>query len=173
MGFDIYGTHLPALMAAVASTEGPILECGAGDYSTPILHEIANQSGRFLVTLETDAKWLSKFQDLSGDLHKIILVKNWTDERIIDKEWSVALIDHAPGERRIEEIRRLADLATFIVVHDTETDYATGANYGYEPVFSRFKFRTDYRRYRPYTTVVSNFRKLGLNDRQWKPEDNG
>ena len=35
-----YGTHLPLLMEFVLKTEGPILEQGAGMFSTPILHHL-------------------------------------------------------------------------------------------------------------------------------------
>lgn len=48
---------------------------------------------------------------------------------------------------------RLAHGCEYMVVHDTED-----AGYGYEPLLSQFKYRYDYKRMKPYTTIVSNRR---------------
>ncbi len=69
-----------------------------------------------------------------------------------EPRWGTVFIDHRPGERRIEEIKRFEYKADIIVVHDTEQ-----SEYKYETVFKNFKYRYDYKRYTPYTTLVSNF----------------
>ena len=38
-----WGSHVRLLTAAALSTEGDILECGTGFFSTPLLHKIAEQ----------------------------------------------------------------------------------------------------------------------------------
>src|SRR5438309_590934 len=52
----------------------------------------------------------------------------------------------------------LQGLARFIVVHDTETepDQVAATVYAFEGVFARFRFRTDYRVFKPFTTILSD-----------------
>ena len=61
------------------------------------------------------------------------------------------------------------DLGRFIVVHDTERDYGTGANYGYEHLDATFKHMTEFRRARPYTKVYSNIEPFPVEqcDAEW------
>ncbi len=69
----------------------------------------------------------------------------------------VVFIDHRPGDRRKKDILRFKDSAEIIVVHDTEQP-----SYGYEQVLNLFKYRYDFKRYSPYTTLVSNFTDVSL-----------
>jgi len=145
------GTHVPVLAACVARTQGPVLELGAGDYSTPLLHLLCK--GRFLVTVESNPDWLGRYKDTENPLHRLLLVKSYDEAKIIDEiKWDVALVDHAPGERRVTEIKRLKDRTMFIVVHDTDDP-----GYHYEPVLAGFKYRYDYKRWRRWVAVVSMF----------------
>ena len=144
-----YATHLPMLMACVAATEGPVLEMGCGNYSTPILSEMCR--GRRLITVDDDPAWMPKFTDLAHANHQLIAVKNWTELVLPDLAWDVVLIDHAPAEQRRVDIERFMDKASLIVVHDTETpDF-----YGYNSILPRFRYRHDHKRWTPWTTVVS------------------
>lgn len=143
------GTHFPVLAACVARTRGPVLELGAGEYSTPLLHLLCKD--RLLVTVEHDPAWLEKFRDTERSLHKLILVRNYDEAKVIEEiAWDVALVDHAPGTRRVTEILRLKDRTRFIVVHDTDEP-----GYHYEPVLAGFKYRYDYKRWIRWATVVS------------------
>jgi hypothetical protein len=133
----------------VARTGGPVLELGCGDYSTPLLHLLCRN--RPLVSVETDRGWLERYSDLRTKDHEFHLAQDWAGAAIIDqREWDVALVDHAPGERRVPEIRRLINRARFIVVHDTED-----GGYGYDRVLPEFKYRFDFKRWEPWTSVVS------------------
>lgn len=146
---DPTSTHFPILAACVARTSGPVIELGCGDYSTPMLHLLCKN--RLLVSVESDASWLARYEDLKSPNHELSLVRDWSSaSRIEERTWDVALVDHAPGERRVPEIRRLMHRAKFIVVHDTEDP-----GYGYETVLPEFRYRYDYKRLRPWTTVVS------------------
>lgn len=161
---DAYATHLPLLAACVHRTRGPVLELGSGDYSTPLLHALCSRSieseaPRTVVTLDSDAVWLARYDDLRTPWHAIELVTDWAarDFRVVeraracaDRIWSVAFVDHSPGEQRVASIERLRNLAQWIVVHDTEA-----ACYGYEPLLSSFKYRYDDRRQSTWTTVLS------------------
>lgn len=64
---------------------------------------------------------------------------------------SVVFIDQTPGIIRAAAIDHFADIAEFIVVHDTEEPA-----YGYEPSLSKFRYRWDFRLHTPHSTIVSN-----------------
>jgi len=146
---DPYATHLPLLLACVAVTSGPVIELGCGDYSTPALHLVCRN--RMLVSADSDGNWCQRFTDLASENHRIFFVGDWACFNLIDQKWDVAFVDHAPVERRKHDIERLIGQARFVVVHDTEARC-----YEYEGVLSRFKHRFDYKRFTPWTTVVSN-----------------
>ncbi len=150
---------MPMVVAIAVKTTGPILEMGCGFYSTLILHEICKVQGRVLVTMEEKADWFDKFCDLKSKLHQFYFVKNknWAAMSLIDElKWGMVFVDHAPGERRKDDIVRLKDQAEFLVIHDSEE-----AGYKYESAFNQFSHRFDYTRVRPWTTVLSN--KYDLN----------
>ncbi len=158
-----YGTHMAPLVTAVMNTVGPVFEMGCGDFSTPLLHAICTAQNRELLTADTSKDWLKLFTDMETDKHKFVYVPVYEDDWSLNPKpekwdaignqiWSVVFIDHRPGERRAVDIDRYKNSAEVIVVHDTET-----MSYNYEPVFSNFKYRYDYKRYDIYTTLVSNF----------------
>lgn len=158
-----YGTHMAPLLTAVMLTDGPVLEMGAGDFSTPLLHAICVKNKRFLLTADTDKKWLNNFIDLKNDWHNFEYIPVYEDDWSInpkpqiwdnvgsDKHWSVVLIDHRPGERRVKDITRLRDNTEIFVIHDTQQP-----SYGYEPILNTFKYKYVYKRYSTQTTLVSD-----------------
>jgi len=158
---DCYATHIPMLATVVLMSEGPMLELGAGYYSTYMLHEISKVQNRPLFTLEEKPDFIKEFEKFRTHLHSVQLVNEWKHCPILDKfHWGMVLVDHAPGERRKFDIKRLADRADYLVVHDSEE-----GGYDYETVLPDFKYRFDYKVVRPWTTVVSNRYPLGcLNE---------
>jgi hypothetical protein len=147
-----YETHRRALCEAVLRTRGPIVELGAGDGSTPALHEVAVATGRCIWTFDHDAAWVSRFLPLRCEHHFVARVRCWDDCPLETQFWSVAFVDHAPAERRVIDIRRLAYRAEVVVVHDTEA-----AEYGYDAIEGCFDHRWDYREHPQWTTVFSNY----------------
>ena len=154
-----HGTHQPALIGAVAAARpGPVVEYGAGHYSTPLLHALCAASGRTLLTIDHDRAWLDKFESLRSPEHSLVFAEDW--DRVLpvvaSTPWAVVFIDHAPADRRVVEIARLARRCEFMVVHDTEHSV-----YGYESVFKKeFQYRYDYKRLHPWTTILSNLRRF-------------
>lgn len=163
LGDANFGTHIAPLMTAVVYTQGPILEMGAGDFSTPLLHAICSATKRLLFTLDTDRKRLELFHDLATPWHQLQYVPVYEDDwqlnpkpskwdEIGEKEhWAVVFVDHRPGERRIVDIQRLRSHTDVFVIHDTQEP-----GYGYEPILSSFKYRYVYDRYSTTTTLVSD-----------------
>lgn len=163
LGDPNFGTHLTPLITAALYTQGPVLEMGSGDYSTPLLHAICSVDKRLLISADTDKKWLSFFTDLETSWHQFVYVPVYEDDWSQNPKpfmwdaignnirWGVVFIDHRPGERRAIDIKRFKNQADIIVVHDTQQP-----SYGYEPVFAEFKYRYTYERYATTTTLVSN-----------------
>jgi hypothetical protein len=155
-----YSTFLPMLLEAMDRTNGDVLEIGAGVFSTPILHWLCEKQKRNLFTMESDWKWYYFVcQYFRTDHHKFVYAKKWQyDESLIKKEWDVVLIDHSPSERRVEEIKKLANLAKYLVVHDAGS--WKDNIYHYSTIYPLFKYRFDFDIIDYPTVVLSNFHDL-------------
>jgi hypothetical protein len=116
---DPFATHQRLLVKYLMQTEGAILELGCGNYSTPLIHEIANAQGRAVLTLDSQQLWLSQFTHMRSESHRFQYVPNWGDWKT-SEQYGLAFIDHAPAERRMPEIRKLLDRVDVFVMHDTE-----------------------------------------------------
>ncbi len=160
------GSHITPLLMAIAHTEGPILELGCGDFSTPQIHAICSKSKRLILSTDTSKEWLEKFNYLKSEWHLFEYVPVYENDwdknakpNMWDKvgnniHWSIVLVDHRPGERRIVDIDRLRSHTDIFVVHDTEPYGA--ADYKFEPIFKTFKYRINYTYFHPHTTILSD-----------------
>jgi hypothetical protein len=149
-------SYLPVLIKTVLETKGPILEMGAGPFSTPVLHWLCSKNRRTLVTCENNSESYAFAKQFQSRNHKIVLVKDWDEVTAGDTHWSVVLIDHAPEFRRPVEAIKFKNNADYIVLHDTEEK--NEHIYNYNSVWSHFRYRYDYDFCSPRTTVVSNFK---------------
>jgi len=150
-------THLPVLVKAFTLSKGNVAELGAGYFSTTILRWLCEMSGRNLYTYESKQRWYEKAIQDPKPFHKVIFVPDW-ESADIEKKWGLVFIDHAPGKRRWLDIKRLANFADYIVIHDTNPEFRK--EYRYHRIWKYFKYRRDFTLYSPHTTVVSNFHKL-------------
>ena len=150
-------SYLPTLLGLVARTKGPVIELGAGCYSTPILDAVCHD--RLLVTFEGSREWYDRYKHLSRLDHPIHHAADWDLCTLIDGHreepyWDVALVDH-DIPRRVHELERLRKKARFIVVHDTNPDVSHF--YNHDEKLASFTYRMDFRKEYPWTTVVSMF----------------
>ena len=151
-----YGTHLPCLIKALSKTTGDILELGTGIFSTPYLRYQCMLSNRLLVSYENYKNWydfLLKYYT-PNENHQINFIEKYADAPI-DRKWDVVLIDQTPDSSRTEEIRRLANFAKYIVVHDTNKDQ--DKIYHFSEVYPLFKYKTIWDKDGREATVLSNF----------------
>ncbi len=142
---DPWGTHLPLLVRCVAKTKGAVLELGCGLYSTPVLHALCHD--RDLTSVETNQEWARRFFHYRSKNHKIII----DDSVDLTRKYSVALVDQSPAHERAKAVEALKDNTDLIVCHDSEHRL-----YNLEPALADFKYRVEWKRYAPWTTVVSN-----------------
>jgi hypothetical protein len=153
-----YGSHKLALLAAsilTAEHGGPVMEMGCGYHSTVLLHQIiVIEQKRYLLSTDTDREWLSKFEtNMSSSIHQfrhINQTSEWDNVGIDRPRWSIVFIDHKPGERRVVDIIRLANVSDIVIVHDTET-----SSYNYEEGLSQYPYRYRYNYLSTNTDVVS------------------
>lgn len=149
-----YGSHLPILTKIVEKTNGPILELGIGLYSTPYLYWKCFNDKRKLTSYENLAEWLKYFRDSHTDFHTIELIDDWKKMEYKDF-YDIAFIDHEPFEERIVSVKKLANKAKYIILHDSDPE-AEHLNH-YSEIYPLFKYRYDYHKAKPFTTVLSNF----------------
>jgi hypothetical protein len=151
---DSYGSHVLALGPILSKCRGPIIELGMGHYSTTMLniHSLLNSS--LVLSVETNADWYNQFRDLNSETHTLKLVNSYDDVDLESSKWDIAFIDHAPCPRRVIDATRLRFSASIILMHDTEQ--ANSKDYTWELLWDKFKYRYDFKRYTPWTSVVSN-----------------
>ncbi len=144
-------THQMPLAACMAATRGPVLELGAGNFSTPLLHGLCLPTQRRLVTVESNGEWAERFDSMNNAWHRVLNVANYDDFDVTSSAWSVVFVDHAPADRRVLDLRRIRGRAELIVIHDTEEQV-----YDYETVLPEFRYRVDCKLWTTWTTIVSN-----------------
>ena len=155
---DGYGTHLPMVVAALGATQGPVLEMGAGYWSTPFLHQLCYD--RELVTFEPEEDWRARFEEMIETSRRNRAIgrggieggcrHSFVTEVPQGRSWSVVLVD-GPVETRAPAL----DLDSEIfVVHDTEPREVRFYSYGAR--FDRFKYRRDFQIGMPHTSLLSN-----------------
>lgn len=120
-----YATHQPVLCEMVRRTQGPVIEFGCGFGSTPLLHELCEQSQRKLITLESNKEWLLKFEDkYASSTHKFIHVRDWDvilrEPEIVNTRWDIVFVDQTPWEARHKTILRLKDTCQYVILHDCD-----------------------------------------------------
>lgn len=120
----MWGSHIPALMACVMSTTGPIVEFGVGHFSTPLLHVVATTMGRGVYSLEQDREWMEKFAPRFAKGSHIFCGGEYLDNiPWLPEVVGVAFIDHSPGgASRAKVFQGMIKCSTLVVVHDYHQD---------------------------------------------------
>jgi hypothetical protein len=149
-----FGTHLAPLAGCVAHTDGPVIELGAGLYSTSVLHAMCQ--GRELVTADSNAEWLDRLRHLETDWHRFVTVDDWSTCHLLDQAWAVALVDQSPGWTRPSAVERLRKRTELLVVHDVPDNPPPGHD------IDEFRHRADF--FEPgvniRTSVASDLRPI-------------
>jgi len=160
-----YGTHQRLLLRAALLTQGPMLELGAGWYSTPLLHEMAVAQRRMLLTHDNDPTWVRGFGVFNHEYHRVELLKrsHWDGTH-----WGLVFVDHGPrpDEPRnsrgllnaLDRAQAVLDLMSHtdvFVLHDTQPDVRW--EYDWDKILPLFKYtHTDTTYGVVSTTAVSN-----------------
>lgn len=154
-----YSSFFPVLIKAVQNTNGPVLELGAGIFSTPLLHWLCAEQGRKLATYENQQEYYRFARKFRTETHEVKFVTDWDKEDFDKKKWAVALIDHT-AERRTIDALRLKKTAQYIILHDTQKEM--NRYYKYSKIWKSFKHVYHWSFDIPRTSVVSNLSDLKI-----------
>ncbi|CAF2503323.1 unnamed protein product [Rotaria sp. Silwood2] len=160
---DNYGSHAIVLLAALyVSQSGPILELGMGATSTPLLHRLALKQKRFLLSADSDLRWINYFSSLTGNntLHQLQYVEiktemgiEWASSNLAYyKNWTVVFIDHRPGPRRQFDLMGYSHQSDIVVLHDTEQS----SLYKYSQGLLLYRYQYRFTKLKPYTDALSS-----------------
>lgn len=161
-----YGSHAIVLLAALYVTKsGPILELGMGTSSSPLLHRLAFEQNRFLLSADSDLRWINYFNSftINNTLHELkhVDVKTemgieWATSNLEDyKNWTIVFIDHRPGARRQFDLLSYSHRSDIVILHDTEQSSLYQYNLGLS--FYRYKYR--FTKLKTYTDSLSSKNK--------------
>jgi len=121
---NAYETHQPLLETIAQKGNGKMLEFGAGQGSTPMLHDIATAKKGMLETFEGEQDWYSRFAYLQNEHHYISHTTFWgilLDDLVQRNEtYDLIFVDQAPWEARADTIRRLKEQTGYILLHDCD-----------------------------------------------------
>lgn len=141
-----YDSHAPLLLKALEMTANspyPVVEFGMGKGSTPRLVKYLSEKKRELISFDNSYNYFEQYKT-KEDNHSCYLVEDWDEAyELMPEKVSMCFIDHAPGERRIIDIERMAKKCELMIIHDTETDGA--GNYQYEKIWHLFEIIENYR----------------------------
>lgn len=138
--------HRILLWEALQLTTGKVVEFGSGHGSTPYLRKHCNEAERQFESYDHNFDWCMA----TGA--KLVENANWEGVNINNVD--VLFIDHAPGERRKEDIVKYKDIAKILVIHDTEPP----ADHGYQTRqhYPSFKYWVEIRTNGAWASMVSN-----------------
>lgn len=115
-----WGSFLPALVASVADTTGPVLEIGIGHFSTPILHALCGAMNKDLISVEDSPDWVWMKDKYGSKTHVFHFGSyDYFLPPYKNGNWGVVFIDNSPGGwRRLRDFEMFIDRSEVVVVHD-------------------------------------------------------
>lgn len=137
-GVENWSNHRILLWEALERTKDsphPVMEMGAGKGSTQFLRQYCKDNNRQFVSFESD-------KDYARD-YGSIWIPDWdVMQWFYKKQYSVVLVDEAPGDHRKETLELFARHPIhfdIIVIHDSEPAGWNASNYQVRPLFDRFR----------------------------------
>lgn len=116
-------SFMPALMRAMVSSSGPVLEIGIGHFSTPVLHEVCLAQNRMLISVEDNLEWHENFAAKYVCSNHMLYFADY--DQILPtfaemrSKFGVVFIDESPGgSRRRKSFELFMPVSQYVVVHD-------------------------------------------------------
>lgn len=116
------GTHQKVLIHLINKLDKPILELGAGDYSTPLIHRAAKKRKLDVLTIDSYQEWADRFDHLKTDSHQIVCLDRINTYEFYKKdhtEWGLVFVDNYSWDMRVLAVYNYKDTADYVVLHDT------------------------------------------------------
>ena len=134
-----WGTHQMVLLEILKRVNKPVLELGAGGFSTVQIHVALKDRGVKILTVESNKKWLNKYKHLKTDLHALNYVRDVEKFYADDNEqWGLVFIDNSgsnskqPWNERKSAILKYSKIADYIVLHDCDAILIDDNRFGQE-----------------------------------------
>ncbi len=149
-------SYLPILIRVIEASHGEVLELGVGFYSTPVFHLLAQMEKRHIYSYEHDLDWYEWARKFESKYHHILYIRDWNN--LPQTHFGVVFVDQSPSAFRRSSIKKYANSADYLVAHDTEIERTR--QFHLENTLRTFRYRYDYKKLMPNTSVVSNFYDL-------------
>jgi hypothetical protein len=136
---DHYSTHQLVLLEVLKRISKPILELGAGDYSTPQIHA----HGGKILTIDDSREWIDKYSKLKTKSHAFCCFDNIQIQKFYDndrEDWGLVFIDNGTWEARNGAVKKYKDTADYVIMHDCDY-YPKMSTFGKEIHPMNFKAR--------------------------------
>jgi hypothetical protein len=147
-----YGSHLPARMACTAVCEGPVLEIGCGNFSTPCLHSLCAVLKLPLVTTELEDSWREQFTSYASPTHQVLKQSVPLLAELAKQKWGLVFIDDQP-DTRLGWLNVFFESARFVLQHDS--NFPQYDQVLKDWVAARQCYHRTYTRVGPWTLAVS------------------
>jgi len=131
-------------------TKLPILELGAGEFSTRILRGLFPD--REIISLENSKKWYDHLKNTleDTDKHKLQWIPDWSHVlKFMTCEWGVVFVDTDPISSRVELMDLFKSTSNIVVLHDSEAVL-------FEQGKKLFRSGIEFRTMSPWTFIGSN-----------------
>ena len=120
---DNYATHQLVLLEILKRTNKPVLELGAGHFSTPQVHTHKSK----VLTIDDSQKWIDMFSSLKSQTHVFCCLNSVELQKFYDndtEQWGLVFVDNSTWEQRMGAINKYKDTADYMIIHDT--NYSAG-----------------------------------------------
>jgi len=110
---DPYASHQQLLVATALQSKGAMFEMGCGDYSTPLLAEIAKHQGRLFEVFTTDMSWGSRYTNIC----KVNHIASWNEYTYPKCGFTFLDNEQYVRDRKLH-VPKLLETSDVVICHD-------------------------------------------------------
>lgn len=118
-----FATHQPVLEFILKKLKHQIvLELGCGEGSTELIEYYSHQNNLKIITIDSDATWLNRYNHLHSDTHEFILIENFDNWAKYfnnnSNNYGLIFIDQGNWTSRKESLFALKNSTEYVILHD-------------------------------------------------------
>jgi len=118
-----FETHRFVLQEVLRIVSKPVLELGAGTYSTIPINQMSKKRGISCLTIESNGEWFQKYSRLRTDLHRFRYYNEEESKKFYKEdttEWGLVFVDSSSWKDRVLAIRKYHKTADYMILHDCD-----------------------------------------------------
>lgn len=151
-------SYIIPLIKAFDVSQGDVLEVGTGDPSSLLLNWLASIYRRNVYLYEDNQHSYEQNKRKENEYRHVVLSKNLKEENFDNRNWGMAFINSFRTEEYYDILDKLKNKAVLIEIYGTNINKSKVNQYN--NLLDSFKYRYDYKKNGPWTTVLSNFKKF-------------